>query len=186
MNRFRRLLNQPEPPRAAAPLLFSVAVLLCLPFFFTAAQQPKSETQAKRGTPYQKWLNEDVVYIINDRERAAFKGLATDEEREHFIEQFWLRRDPTPGTPENEFKQEHYRRIAYANEHFPAPGIAGWKTDRGRIYITYGPPDELENHPGLQSWRYRYIEGIGKDVIIEFAGPEYRMTMDPAGKGPRK
>jgi len=185
MNRIRRLLNQPEPPRAAAPLLFSVALLLCLPFFFTAAQQPKSETQAKRETPYQKWLNEDVVYIITNRERAAFQGLATDEEREHFIEQFWLRRDPTPGTPENEFKQEHYRRIAYANEHF-STGIPGWKTDRGRIYIIYGPPDEIDNHPDMQRWQYRLIEGIGKDVIIEFAGPEYRMTMDPAGKGPRK
>src|SRR6202140_3303752 len=97
-------------------------------------------------TPYRKWLNEDVAYIITDEERATFKRLQTDEEREQFIEQFWLRRDPTPDTVENEFKEEHYRRIAYANEHY-ASGIPGWKTDRGRIYITFGPPDEIESHP---------------------------------------
>jgi len=155
-------------------------------------------------TPYRKWLNEDVAYIITDEERAAFKRLSTDEEREQFIEQFWLRRDPTPDTAENEYKEEHYRRIAYANERF-ASGIPGWKTDRGRIYITFGPPDEIESHPSggtyerpieegggttstfpFEKWRYRYIEGIGTDVIIEFVDPtmtgEYRMTMDPSEK----
>jgi GWxTD domain-containing protein len=137
--------------------------------------------------PYLKWMNEDVAYIITDAERAAFKRLQTDPEREHFIEQFWLRRDPTPGTPENEFKEEHYRRIAYANDHF-ASGIPGWKTDRGRIYIVYGPPDEIEDHaaagasPHSQQWLYRYIEGVGRNVIVEFqanAAGEFRMTMDP-------
>jgi len=155
-------------------------------------------------TPYRKWLNEDVSYIITDEERTAFKRLQTDEEREQFIEQFWLRRDPTPDTIENEFKEEHYRRIAYANENF-ASGIPGWKTDRGRIYITYGPPDEKETHPSggtyerppeegggttstfpFEQWRYRYIENIGSDIIIEFVDPtmsgEYRMTMDPSEK----
>src|SRR6185437_10769778 len=97
-------------------------------------------------TPYRKWLNEDVAYIITDEERSAFKRLQTDEEREQFIENFWLRRDPSADTVENEFKEEHYRRIAYANEHF-ASGIPGWKTDRGRIYIVNGPPDEIEAHP---------------------------------------
>src|SRR5205807_1617509 len=82
-------------------------------------------------TPYKKWLNEDVLYIITDEEKQAWKRLATDEEREQFIEQFWLRRDPTPDTAENEFKEEHYRRIAYANERY-ASGIPGWKADRGR------------------------------------------------------
>src|SRR5579871_6628709 len=96
-------------------------------------------------TPYKKWLNEDVVYIITDEEKTAFRRLQTDEEREQFIEQFWLRRDPTPDTEENEFKEEHYRRIAYANDHY-ASGIPGWKSDRGRIYIEYGPPDEIESH----------------------------------------
>jgi GWxTD domain-containing protein len=155
-------------------------------------------------TPYRKWLNEDVAYIITDEERAAFKKLQTDEEREQFIEQFWLRRDPTPDSVENEFKEEHYRRIAYANERY-ASGIPGWKTDRGRIYITFGPPDEIESHPSggtyerppeegggttstfpFEQWRYRYIEDIGNDIIIEFVDPtmsgEYRMTMDPSEK----
>jgi GWxTD domain-containing protein len=175
--------------------------------------KPLSEKEKRRReeklrkeleTPYRKWLNEDVTYIISDEERAAFKRLNTDEEREQFIEQFWLRRDPTPDTTENEFKEEHYRRIAYANERF-ASGIPGWKTDRGRIYITFGPPDEIESHPSggtyerpieegggttstfpFEQWRYRWIEGIGSDIIIEFVDPtmtgEYRMTMDPSEK----
>jgi GWxTD domain-containing protein len=155
-------------------------------------------------TPYKRWLDEDVRYIITDEERVSFKRLATDEEREQFVEQFWRRRDPTPDTMENEYKEEHYRRIAYANERF-ASGIPGWKTDRGRIYITFGPPDELEDHPSggsyvrpweegggttatypFQKWRYRYIDGIGTDVIIEFVDTsmtgEFRMTMDPSEK----
>ena len=175
--------------------------------------KPLSEKEKKRKeeklrkeleTPYRKWLTEDVGYIITDEERAAFKRLQNDEEREQFIENFWLRRDPTPDTVENEFKEEHYRRIAYANEHF-ASGIPGWKADRGRIYITFGPPDERDEHPSggtyerppeegggetttfpFEDWRYRYIEGIGNDVIIEFVDPtmtgEYRMTMDPSEK----
>jgi GWxTD domain-containing protein len=157
-------------------------------------------------TPYKNWLNVDVTYIITDEERAAFKRLQTDEERQQFVEQFWLRRDPTPDTEENEFKEEHYRRIAYANERF-ASGIPGWKTDRGRIYITFGPPDEIESHPSggsyqrpweegggttstfpFEKWRYRYIEGVGlgSDIQIEFVDTtmsgEYRMTMDPSEK----
>src|SRR5579859_1137288 len=175
--------------------------------------KPLSEKEKKRKeeklrkeleTPYRKWLNEDVAYIITDEERAAFKRFQNDEEREQFIENFWLRRDPTPDTVENEFKEEHYRRIAYANDHF-ASGIPGWKTDRGRIYITFGPPDERDEHPSggtyerppeegggetttypFEDWRYRYIEGIGNDVNIEFVDPtmtgEYRMTMDPSEK----
>lgn len=154
--------------------------------------------------PYKQWLNVDVGYIITDEERQAFKRLSTDEEKQQFIEQFWLRRDPTPDTEENEFKEEHYRRIAYANERF-ASGIPGWKTDRGRIYITFGPPDEIESHPSggtyerpmeegggttstypFEKWRYRWIEGIGSDINIEFVDPtmtgEYRMTMDPSEK----
>ena len=130
------------------------------------------------------WLRQDVAYIITDEERAAFKSLQTDEEREHFIEQFWQRRDPTPGTDYNEFKAEHYRRIAYANEQFAFRELPGWKTDRGRIYITYGPPDEKESHPSggsytrpasqgggvtttypFEQWRYRWIQGVGNDVI---------------------
>uniref|UniRef100_Q02AL8 Peptidase M56, BlaR1 n=1 Tax=Solibacter usitatus (strain Ellin6076) TaxID=234267 RepID=Q02AL8_SOLUE len=141
-------------------------------------------------TPYAKWVKEDVAYIITDAERAAFKRLPTDEEREHFIEQFWQRRDPTPGTPVNEFKAEHYRRIAYANNNFSS-SIAGWKTDRGRVYITYGPSDEKETHPTggssysypYEQWMYHFIDGVGKNIIVEFVDPdrtgEYRMTSDP-------
>jgi len=154
--------------------------------------------------PYKKWLDEDVAYIITDEERAAFKQLSNDEERDNFIEAFWQRRDPTPDTEENEFKEEHYQRIAYANEHFAA-GVPGWKTDRGRIYIVFGKADEVESHPSggsyerpmeegggetstfpFEQWRYRYIEGIGQEVIIEFVDTcmcgEYHMTMDRSEK----
>jgi len=154
--------------------------------------------------PYRKWLDEDVSYIITDEERAAFRQLSNDEERDNFIEAFWQRRDPTPDTEENEFKEEHYQRIAYANEHFAA-GVPGWKTDRGRIYIVFGKADEVESHPSggtyerpmdegggetstfpFEQWRYRYIEGIGQEVIIEFVDTcmcgEYHMTMDRSEK----
>src|SRR5271170_7074937 len=99
----------------------------------TAKQKKKQEDKLRKEleTPYRKWLNEDVAYIITDEERKAFKRLSTDDERETFIEDFWLRRDPTPDTEENEYKEEHYRRIAYSNEHY-ASGIPGWRTDRGR------------------------------------------------------
>ena len=155
-------------------------------------------------TPYKKWLSEEVPYIITDTERAAFKKLSTDDEREAFIENFWERRNPNPGSPENEFKEEYYRRIAYANEHY-ASGIPGWKTDRGRIYIMYGPADEIDSHPSggsyerpqsegggetstypFEDWRYRYIDGIGENIILEFVDTtmtgEYRLTMDPGEK----
>ena len=166
-------------------------------------QNAKSLHQEMSNT-YKKWLNEDVVYIISPEERKAFRMLSNDEERDNFIESFWQRRDPTPDTPENEFKEEHYARIAYANEHFPA-GVPGWKTDRGRIYILYGKPDEIDAHPAggtynrpidegggetstypFEDWRYRYLEGIGQEVIIEFVDTcqcgEYHMTMDRGEK----
>lgn len=156
------------------------------------------------ATPYKKWLEEEVPYIITDEERAAFLQLQTNEEREQFIEAFWQRRDPTPDTVENEFKEEHYRRIAYANERFSS-GIPGWRTDRGRIYIMWGPPDEIESHSAgstyerpmsegggqatvyaFDDWTYRYMEGIGSNITIEFVDPtgtgEYHMTMDPGEK----
>src|SRR5580704_5689927 len=157
-------------------------------------KRPISEKQKKEnakglkielGKTYKKWLDEDVAWIITDEERRAFKQLSNDEERDQFIVAFWQRRDPTPDTEENEFKEEHYRRIEYANEHYAA-GIAGWRTDRGRIYIMYGPPDEISGNPGggaydrpidegggststypFEDWRYRYLEGLGQEVIIE-------------------
>src|SRR5271169_4945983 len=159
-----------------------------------AKQKKKNERALKveLSKPYKKWLEEDVVYII------------TDEERDNFIEAFWQRRDPTPDTEENEYKEEHYQRIAYANEHFAA-GVPGWKTDRGRIYIVFGKADEVESHPSggsyerpieegggetstfpFEDWRYRYIEGIGQEVIIEFVDTcmcgEYHMTIDRSEK----
>ena len=171
-----------------------------------AKQKKKNERALKQelSRPYKKWLEEDVVWIITDEERAAFKQLSNDEERDNFIEAFWQRRDPTPDTEENEYKEEHYQRIAYANEHFPA-GVPGWKTDRGRMYIVFGKPDEIESHPSggsyqrpmeegggetstfpFEDWRYRYLEGIGQEVIIEFVDTcmcgEYHMTMDRSEK----
>jgi GWxTD domain-containing protein len=167
-------------------------------------KQQKRALHIELSKTYKKWLDEDVVWIITDEERAAFKQLSNDEERDNFIEAFWQRRDPTPDTEENEYKEEHYRRIAYANEHFAA-GIPGWKTDRGRIYIMYGPADEIDSHPSggtyerpmeegggetstfpFEDWRYRYLEGIGQEVIIEFVDScmcgDYHMTLDRSEK----
>jgi GWxTD domain-containing protein len=144
-----------------------------------------------------------VVYIISDEEKAAFERLKTDEERQHFVEQFWERRDPTPVTAENEFKEEHYRRIAYANKHWAA-GKPGRQTDRGRIYIKFGPPDEIDSHPNggtyerpasegggrvstypFEDWRYSHFEGVGS-LTIEYVdtrmSSEFRMTLDPNEK----
>src|SRR3989441_10115171 len=188
-------------------LVFSVlASVWVLPVSARAQDTPgKQDTHARQETDkerkqrekrllkeldsqHKKWLNEEAGYILTDEERSAFLRLSNNEEREQFIEQFWLRRDPTPDTVENEFKQEHYRRIAYANERF-ASGIAGWKSDRGRIYIVFGLPDEIESHPSgdasrahpFERWRYRWIESAGTGVIIEFSDSgltgEYRLTM---------
>jgi GWxTD domain-containing protein len=153
---------------------------------------------------YRDWLDKDVAYIITDEERKAFKKLETDEERERFIEEFWRRRDPDPDTDENEYREEYYERIAYANEHY-ASGVPGWKTDRGRIYITWGKPDEVESHPSggsydreasegggstttypFEKWFYRYLPGVGSGVEIEFVDPtgsgEYRIARNPNEK----
>jgi GWxTD domain-containing protein len=167
-------------------------------------KQKMRRTLKELDNAYKQWLQEDVVYIISPDERNAFLQLDTNEEREQFIEQFWLRRSSNPDLPDNDFKEEHYRRIAYANEHY-ASGIPGWKTDRGRLYIMWGPPDEIDSHPTggtydrpmeegggststypWETWRWRYLEGIGENVIIEFVDPsgsgEYHMTMDPSEK----
>jgi GWxTD domain-containing protein len=159
------------------------------------AQKKKiKKTLKELDTPYKQWLNEDVVYIISPEERNAFGQLATNEEREQFIEQFWLRRSSNPDLPDNEFKEEHY-----------ASGIPGWKTDRGHMYIVWGPPDEIDSHPTggtydrpmeegggstttypWETWRWRYIEGMGENIIMEFVDPtgsgEYHLTSDPSEK----
>jgi TonB family protein len=205
VKRIRRLLY-PKGPNGAWTPLFSAVILMATvavalfawqaaPALQSSAPQPADRAAA---SPYDRWLNEDVVYIITDQERTAFMGLTTIEERNQFIEQFWQRRDPTPGTAENEFKEEHYRRIANANERFAAIALPGWKTDRGRIYIILGPPDEIESHPSgggqegqapFEMWRYRYIEGVGENVDFGFTDPlqsrEYRLTLNPlAAKAP--
>jgi GWxTD domain-containing protein len=163
----------------------------------------KAVRQELKGA-YKTWLTQDVSYIISDDEAKAFKTLSNDEERDSFIENFWLRRNPNPDSPENEFREEHYRRIAYANEHFAA-GKPGWRTDRGRIYITYGKPDSIDAHPSgglyerpmdegggqtatfpFEIWNYRYIEGIGENVNIEFVDTcqcgDYHFTIDRSEK----
>jgi GWxTD domain-containing protein len=179
----------------------------CLSWFsssFSLAQQAvdDSELRSEEETDYfKKWLTEDAVYIIDPKEKEVFEKLITPEEKEQFIEQFWRRRDPDLKTAENEFKEEHYRRIAYSNEKFYS-GEPGWMTDRGRIYILHGPPDELESHPNggayyrpmhegggqtstfpFEIWWYRQIPGIGSDIELEFVdrngGNQYRLALDP-------
>ena len=171
----------------------------------TDKQRKKQEDKLRKEleTPFKKWLDEDVIYIITDEEKKAFKILQSDEEREQFIEQFWLRRDPSPDTEENEYREEHYRRIAYANDNF-ASGIPGWRTDRGMVYIKYGAPDERDQHNGgteerditegggttsmypYEKWRYRYLDGIGTNVEMEFVDTtmtgEFHLTSDPSEK----
>ena len=163
----------------------------------------KALRQELKGT-YKTWLNQEVPYIITDEERKAFTSLSNDEERDAFIENFWLRRNPNPDSPENEFREEHYRRIAYANEHFAA-GKPGWKTDRGHIYIAFGKPDDIDAHPSggsydrppeegggttttfpFEVWHYRYLEGIGENIDIEFVDScqcgDYHFTIDRSEK----
>src|SRR5712671_2230018 len=190
------LAQQPQNPEPAAATT---------PQKLTKEQKKKMGRALKElDAQYKQWLSEDVIYIISPEERTAFLQLSTSEEREQFIEQFWLRRSSNPDLPENDFKEEHYRRIAYANEHY-ASGIPGWKTDRGRMYIMWGPADEVESHPTggtydrpmeegggststypWETWRWRYLEGIGENIILEFVDPsgsgEYHLTMDPSEK----
>jgi GWxTD domain-containing protein len=166
-------------------------------------KQQKELKQELKG-PYKKWVEQDVHWIITDQELKAFKSLSNDEERDAFIEAFWQRRNPNPESPENEFREEHYRRIEYANEHFAA-GKPGWKTDRGHMYIAYGKPDSIDSHPSggtydrpmdegggttstfpFEVWHYRYIEGIGENIDIEFVDTcmcgDYHMTIDRSEK----
>ena len=200
VERIRRLLYPPEglawAPFVSAGILTIAAAgaLLAWQAAIPPASQPKV-------SPYTRWLDEEVVYIIADRERVAFQSLRTDAERDHFIEQFWQRRDPTPGTSENQFKKEHYRRLAFANTHYAWRAVPGWRTDRGRIYIMFGPPDEIEFHPTgrpaggggpatnypVEQWLYHHIKDIGDNVLIDYADEagtgDFKMTRDPNPKG---
>jgi GWxTD domain-containing protein len=166
-------------------------------------ERRKATVQELKGT-YKKWLDEDVRWIITDQEAKTFKSLANDEERDSFIEQFWQRRNPNPDSNDNEYRDEYYARIAYANEHFAA-GEPGWMTDRGHIYIAYGKPDSTDSHPSggsyerpmeegggetstfpFEVWHYRYLEGIGDNIDIEFVDTcmcgEYHATIDRSEK----
>ena len=194
-------------------LRISTAILLAVCFSATSTAEKKRDRAGEKSLRAEssdrylkKWLKQDVKYIITSEERKAFRQLTTDDERYQFIEQFWLRRDPNPDTIVNETRDEHYRRIAYANERFSS-GRPGWMTDRGRIYIAFGPPDQIESHPTggqyyrpieegggttaahpYEVWRYRYLQGesLGSEIIIEFVDPtgtgQYHMTIDPAEK----
>jgi GWxTD domain-containing protein len=167
-------------------------------------RQRKKDTSKELHGSYKTWLDQDVRWIITDEEAKAFKNLSNDEERDQFIEQFWLRRNPNPESPENEYRDEHYARIAYANEHFAA-GKPGWMTDRGHIYISFGKPDSIDSHPSggqyerpmeegggntstfpFEVWHYRYLEGVGDNIDIEFVDTcqcgDYHATIDRSEK----
>jgi GWxTD domain-containing protein len=198
-------------------------VLVILSVFFACGlavsqSQPAKQTKQLKQTPdeksrkvkterndaYARWLSEDVAPIVTQAERKAYEKLKTNEEREEFIKIFWRLRDPDPDTEENEYRDEHYERTTYANEHF-ASGVPGRLTDRGRIYIKFGKPDEIEAHPSggsyqqasydgggsitaypFETWFYRYIPGVGSGVEIEFVDPsgsgEYRIARDASEK----
>ncbi len=187
-------------------IMVGILAVLLLSFHAPASAQDDRESARleRANRALERWLDEDVQYIITGEEKSAFEALTTDEERQQFIESFWLRRDPTPDSIRNEYREEHYRRIAYANERFQS-GIPGWRTDRGRIYILYGEPDSKETHPTggfwerpfaegggntvtypFEQWRYRYIAHIGQEVIFEFVDPsfsgEYRLAISPHEK----
>ena len=208
-------MARPSSLRSTLILALFIFALAAAPVAFAQKDKKKSsDTQDVMDRPrkqkeevkkiYREWPEKDVAYIITDAERSAFKKLATDEEREQFIEGFWQRRDPDPDTDENEYKEQYYERIAYANEQY-ASGIPGWKTDRGRIYITFGKPDSVESHPSggaydrpsyqgggstttypFEVWFYRYLEGVGSGIEIEFVDPtgtgEYRIARSPDEK----
>ena len=203
-----RLFSRNSARRIA--LFLTLALTLSSLTVFAQDKKKQDKDKEKRGqeeklkSVYKRWVNEDVLWIITDEERKTFNSLKTDDERERFIESFCLRRDPDPDTDVNEYREEYYQRIAYANEHFTS-GIPGWKTDRGRIYIMFGPPHEKESHPSggsydrpiwegggststypFEIWWYRYIEGVGSDVEIEFVDPtgsgEYRIARNPNEK----
>jgi len=161
---------------ALSPARWIALFALSLPpvYLLTAVQLVPAQAQTETAYRYQAWLDE-VSYIITPPEKAAFNKLETDADRDRFAEQFWEQRNPTPGAASNPFKEEYYRRIAYANEHF-ATDVPGWKTDRGRTYVAYGPPDEIESHPEgsatspapREEWRYNHLEGVGTNVVFGF------------------
>lgn len=191
MKRIRRLLYPSVPKVGWAPIVATSVLLITAAATLGAWQNEPPRSHVLRACPgspnatggdisdYNKWLNEDVVYIVDDAERAAFQKLTTNDERACFVDQFWERRNPIPSSTENKFKAEHYRRIAFANKRFPtASGAPGWQTDRGHMYILYGPPDEIDSHPKgsphpWESWGYRILgsgSGLGYFRFVDSRG----------------
>jgi bla regulator protein blaR1 len=222
VKRIQRLLD-PKPATAVwTPLLAAIVLLITSAVAFAAwparARQQSSaaeqQAQAQRdeqlekaqrdeqqqkvrdeNSPYQKWLNQEVVYIITPEERAAFEKLTTDDERQKFVEQFWERRNPHPGSPVNTYKQQYYHRLAYANEHFTTATRPGWQSDRGHMLLVYGPPDEIDAHPAnkpfpYEEWMYRHVEGLGDNVTLTFIdrshSGDYQLAPGPVNSAPAK
>jgi GWxTD domain-containing protein len=156
---------RPNPEAHPGPVVLPPIRIEVTPVIASTGQAAAS-AKPQLVEPYRKWLEEDVVYIIKREEWRAFEALTSDEERDHFIAQFWERRNPKPGSTENAYEKEHYRRIAYANELFGG-SKSGWKTERGRYYIGFGPPDEIESHPseGIDQWLYHEAGGV-KNMLI--------------------
>lgn len=210
--RMDRILDSDRPLSQSLSLrAFCSLLAIALPLIYITATSEVVEAQNSQelnqpaplptGDRYSKWLSQDVIYIIKDEEKAAFNRLQTSAEKDQFIEQFWEHRDPTPGTARNEFKEEHYRRISYADR-FSFGTVDGWRSNRGRIYIVYGPPDVIESHPQgstykrpaeqgggqtvthpWEKWRYKWIEGVGAEIFFEFVDSthdgQYRMISAP-------
>jgi GWxTD domain-containing protein len=169
----------------------SALILLVLAASLPARAQ---KTPALSGK-YRAWLEEEVVYIITATEREVFRELTTDRERDLFIESFWRHRDPSQGTEKNEFREEHARRIAYANKRFLGAGKPGWKTDRGKVYIILGPPRTQHEYLGLSSiypaevWSYQgiAIPGLPQEFDLLFFqrnGLGDFVLYQPGGDGP--
>ena len=185
--------------------LFCLAVVVSIGSLPIAAQNTSAKKKAANPDRiYKQWVDEEVRWIITPEERSAFMKLTTDDERDTFIEQFWRRRDPDPDTPENEYRDEYYRRVAYADAKF-ASGVPGRNTDRGRIYIVFGPPDSTDSHPAggqyqrptnegggststfpFEVWFYRHLDNVSDGIEIEFVDPtmsgEYHIARGPDEK----
>ena len=186
--------------------LFSICIVVLLPTISNAQQQPKDKPRkviSEKKDAYKKWL-EEVSPILTEEEKKAFLKLETDDERENFIADVWNRRDPDPDTEINEYKEEYYERLQYANEHFSS-GIPGYKTDRGQIYLRWGKPDSIESHPTggqyerpyyegggststypFEIWFYRNLPGIDSGLEFEFVDKtgsgEYKLAYSPDEK----
>jgi GWxTD domain-containing protein len=173
----------------------ALSILIC--GFLAGLLSAQGKAKPVLPEKYKTWLDKEVVYIITAKERDVFRELDTDRERDLFIEAFWKQRDPTPGTPRNEFKEEHYKRWRYANEYFgrgtPRPG---WMTDRGRVYIVLGPPQNIEENDNIngvfptQVWFYQGDPAYGLPagfnlIFFKKQGIGEYVLYSPADDGPQ-